>query len=56
MVNVILTILAYIYIFIAGIMVLVFNWQFAREHGFLAWLFFGEIVATFKGIFWVFFI
>jgi hypothetical protein len=40
----------------AGLFALYFNWQYAQEHGFVAWLFFGEIIATFKGAFWPFFI
>jgi len=31
---------------------LYFNWRYANEHGFLAWLMFGEIIATFKAIAW----
>ena len=29
-----------------------YNWQFAQQHGFAAWLMFGGIVATLQGIFW----
>lgn len=39
-----------------GIFVLYFNWQYAHENGFWAWLFFGEVIATFKGILWPLFI
>jgi hypothetical protein len=31
---------------------LYFNWRYATEHGFWAWLFFGEVVATIKGFVW----
>lgn len=29
-----------------------FSWQFAFEHGFVAWLFFGEIVPMLKAAVW----
>lgn len=29
-----------------------YNWQYAKEHGFIKWLFFGEIVATLKSTAW----
>ena len=29
---------------------------YAVENGFIAWVFFGEIIATFKGLLWPFFI
>ena len=32
-----------------------YNWQYAKEHGFLEWLFLGEFVATAKGAAWPFF-
>lgn len=31
---------------------IVFNYQYALEHGFIAWIFIGEIVASIKAIFW----
>ena len=33
-----------------------FNWLYANEHGFLAWLFFGEVIASLKALVWPFFI
>lgn len=48
--------LIYLYMIVAALMALVFNYQYARDHGFLAWVFFGEIVATFKAMLWIFFI
>lgn len=33
-----------------------FNWQYAKEHGFLEWIFFGEIIATLKAFVWPVFI
>jgi hypothetical protein len=32
-----------------------YNWQFARDHGFLAWFFFGEIIPTGKALVWPYF-
>ena len=29
-----------------------FSWQYAKENGFLAWLFFGEIVPVLKSLVW----
>jgi len=29
-----------------------YNYEYAQTHGFWAWLFFGEIVATFKALVW----
>jgi hypothetical protein len=40
----------------AAMMALYFNWVYAVEKGFWAWLLFGEIVASFQGLFWPFFI
>ena len=45
-----------IYLIIAGIMGAYFNWLYAVEHGFIAWLFFGEIIASLKGLAWPLFI
>lgn len=33
-----------------------FNWQFANENGFIAWVFLGQIVPTLKALVWPFFI
>ena len=44
------------YLISAGIMGIYFNWLYAVEHGFLAWFFFGEIIASLKGLVWPFFI
>jgi hypothetical protein len=32
-----------------------YNWQYAREHGFVAWLFLGEVMATTKALAWPYF-
>ena len=42
----------FIYYAGTGISALYFNWQYANEHGFLAWLFFGELIATAKAFIW----
>lgn len=46
----------YSYVIIAAISAVIFNYQYAREHGFLSWLLFGELVATIKGALWIFFV
>ena len=33
-----------------------FNWQYARDNGFMSWLFFGEVVGTAKGIAWPYYV
>jgi hypothetical protein len=35
-----------------GIFGLYYNYLYAIEHGFIAWIFFGEIVATLKALVW----
>jgi|TARA_R110000737_G_scaffold303075_1_gene310251 hypothetical protein len=35
---------------------LYFNWLYAVENGFWAWLFFGELIASAKALVWPFFI
>lgn len=32
-----------------------FNWQYATQHGFVEWLFFGEVIATAKSLAWPYF-
>lgn len=33
-----------------------FNWQYAKHHGFLKWLFLGEIIATAKSVVWPYYL
>lgn len=33
-----------------------YNWQFARDHGFVSWIFFGEFVPTGKALVWPYFV
>ena len=49
-------ILFFIYMIPATYYTFLFNWYFFLDHGFLAWIFFGEVIATFKGLLWPFFI
>ena len=42
----------YAYFLITMLAVPVFNWRYAQEHGFVSWLFLGEVVATFKAVVW----
>jgi hypothetical protein len=52
-----ITISLQVYLALAGfIFTPYFNWQYAKEHGFVSWLFFGEIVPTLKALFWPFFL
>jgi hypothetical protein len=44
------------YLFVAFLMVPYYNWQYATNHGFVAWLFFGEFIATAKGMVWPYFV
>ncbi len=39
-----------------GIAAAIFNWQYARTHGFWDWVFFGEIVPTLKALVWPYFL
>lgn len=47
-----LIILAWVYFMGFGFAAIYENWVYANEHGFLAWIFFGEIVATFRALDW----
>lgn len=42
----------YGYFAITMLAVPVFNWRYAREHGFVSWLCLGEVVATLKAVVW----
>lgn len=44
-----------IYFLSVGVAVPYFNWTYAREHGVVSWVFFGEIVATAKAAVWPYF-
>ena len=35
-----------------GIFGIYYNWLYANEHGFIAWLFFGEVIASLKALVW----
>jgi len=48
----ILIAIAIIYGISVGIFGVYYNWLYANEHGFLAWLFFGEIIASLKAVVW----
>ena len=47
--------LAYLFVAMA-IMVPYYNYQFARDHGFLSWFLLGEIVPTAKALVWPYFV
>lgn len=46
--------LAVWYIYFLSMMLAVpyFNWGYAKEHGFMSWLVFGEVIATAKSLIW----
>jgi len=48
----ILTFLFIAYAISVAIFGLYYNYEYAQTHGFLAWLFFGEIIATLKSFVW----
>ena len=48
----ILTGLLIVYGISVGIFGLYYNYLYAIEHGFIAWVFFGEIIATLKALVW----
>lgn len=48
----ILFVLAWIYFLGFTLSAIYHNWVYFVEQGFLAWLFFGEIVATFQAFDW----
>ena len=52
----ILIAIAIIYGISVAIFGVYFNWLYANENGFFAWLFFGEIIASLKALVWPFFI
>jgi hypothetical protein len=45
-------------IYVGGLMIslLLFNYQYAREHGFVEWLAFGEIVPSLKATIWPYYV
>ena len=49
--KILVTILV-IYVISVGIFGLYYNYLYAQEHGFLAWVFFGEIIASLKAVVW----
>ena len=48
----ILITIAIIYGISVAIFGVYYNWLYANENGFLAWLFFGEIIASLKAVVW----
>ena len=44
------------YLISVGLATPYFNWMFAQENGFVAWLFFGQIIPTFQAIVWPYFV
>jgi hypothetical protein len=50
--KVVLGLVLGLYVLSAAIASLYYNWQYARDQGFLSWLLLGEIVSTAKGVTW----
>ena len=48
----ILMAIAIVYGISVAVFTLYYNWLFAKTNGFIAWLFFGEIIATLKALIW----
>ena len=48
----ILTFIIIVYLISVGVFGIYYNYLYANEHGFLAWVFFGEIVASLKALVW----
>lgn len=44
-----------LYFLSVAVMTPYYNWRYAKEHGFIKWLFFGEIVSTLKAVAWPYF-
>lgn len=45
-----------LYILSLTVMMPYYNWRYAKEHGFIKWVFLGEIVATLKSVAWPYFV
>jgi hypothetical protein len=54
--HTIVSVLLQIYGLISSIFAFYFNYSYARENGFIEWLFFGELIALCKAILWPFFV
>ncbi len=50
------SILMSIYALVAVVSSIYFNWNYVVTEGFWKWLMFGEVIATFKGLLWPFFL
>ena len=47
-----ISILLIVYLISVSVFALYYNYLYAQEHGFWAWLLFGEIIATLKALVW----
>lgn len=54
--NKIVETLLTIYVCGSCISFLYFSWQYAQEHGLIAWLFFGEIVPCLQSLVWPYYL
>lgn len=44
------------YLFVAFLMVPYYNWQYAKDHGFVAWFVFGQFTPTAMALAWPYFV
>jgi len=49
-------IVIFLYIVCASVVAVYFNWQYARNHGLVKWILLGEIVSTWKGAAWPYYL
>jgi hypothetical protein len=50
-----LSLILSLYIVTVGLAATYYNWEYARTHGFLPWVFFGEVVPSAKAFIWPYF-
>jgi hypothetical protein len=51
-----LQVLAFIYIGGVGISLLYFNWQYAKQNGFMSWLVLGQVVPSLQSAIWPYYV
>ena len=50
------TLLVFLYITISSALIPYYNWQYASTHGYVKWLFLGEVVATAQAFVWPYYV
>ena len=51
-----IVVIFFLYIAACSLFVPLFNWQYARDNGYVKWVFLGEVVSTLKGVVWPYYI